>query len=159
MCIVGQMGSEHTAPCRPETLSRLASRDCGVAVTGDASILDTLREWFTKERAGLLTRGLTVQLGDPSDSRGNNPSICLDIDSASRLGQLILWSSGDAELQLADVSQETSWLDIVGSKRGTVHGPAVPHPAAGMTGETVSPCVSRMIQRLWTLSLAWLKPM
>lgn len=59
---------------------------------------------------------------------------------------------------LPTCQQEMSWLNIVGSKRGTVRGPAVLRPAAGMTDETVSPCVSRMIQNLWTLSLAWPKP-
>jgi hypothetical protein len=67
-------------------------------------VFDELRAWVVEQQAPLTSRGLTVKLGaSPEDGRGK-PSLCLDIDSPSRLGQLILWTSGEAELQLADVA-------------------------------------------------------
>ena len=75
-----------------------------IEVNGNTMFFDELRAWFVDQQATLTLRGLTVKLGaSPEDSR-DKPSLCLDIDSPSRLGQLILWSSGEAELQLANMA-------------------------------------------------------
>lgn len=66
--------------------------------------LDELRAWFVDQQSALTLRGLTVKLGVSPEGGRDKPSLCLDIDSPSRLGQLILWVSGEAELQLADVA-------------------------------------------------------
>lgn len=67
------------------------------------ALLGELKAWFDDRQAGLATHGLTVRLGGSPMAGRDKSSLCLDIDSTVRLSQLILWSSGEAELQMAEV--------------------------------------------------------
>jgi hypothetical protein len=68
------------------------------------TILYELERWFEEHREHLASRGLSVSLSRSPDDGRNKSSLCLDIDSDVRLGQLLLWDSGEVELQIADVT-------------------------------------------------------
>jgi hypothetical protein len=66
-------------------------------------LLDELRNWFFIHHAEMRAGGLECRLGEPPDDGRDKSALWIDIDSATRVGQLILWSSGEAELAIAKV--------------------------------------------------------
>jgi hypothetical protein len=72
-------------------------------VTERFAVLDELSQWIETYRASLTERGLLLTSGaSPEDGRDKR-SMWLDIEGPQRLGRLILWDTGEAELELADV--------------------------------------------------------
>jgi hypothetical protein len=75
----------------------------GPEVTECFAVLDELAGWIEAHRDSLAERGLLVASGtSPRDGRCKH-SAWLDLEGAQRLGRLIAWDTGEAELELADV--------------------------------------------------------
>ena len=73
-------------------------------MTEHFAVLDEFAQWIETHRASLTERGLLLASGNsPEDGRPKR-SMWLDVEGAQRLGRLLLWDSGEAELELADAS-------------------------------------------------------
>jgi hypothetical protein len=73
-------------------------------MTDERTVLAQLEQWFEEHQEQLSARGLSASLARSPDDGRNKPSLCLNIDSDARLGQLLLWDGGEAEVQIADVA-------------------------------------------------------
>ncbi|WP_329052726.1 hypothetical protein OG873_25215 [Streptomyces violaceus] len=65
--------------------------------------LDDLRVWHIRLRSELDEARFDVGWQGPVADRPKQ-SACLSIDGPDRLGELIVWSTGEAQLQLGDVA-------------------------------------------------------
>jgi len=65
--------------------------------------LDELCAWYDRLRAELDDSRFEVTWQAPIPSRPKQ-SACLSLDGPDRMGALIVWDSGEAHLQLADVA-------------------------------------------------------
>jgi hypothetical protein len=88
--------------------------------------LDDLRGWYTRLRAELDASRFEVGLQGPEAGRAK-ASACLSIDGPERLGALVVWESGEAQLQLGDVmsgqvTDEALWLADAGQLAAAVRG-------------------------------------
>lgn len=73
-------------------------------MTEHFAVLDELAQWIETHHASLTERGLLLTSGNsPEDGRPKR-SMWLDVEGPQRLGRLLLWDTGEAELELADVS-------------------------------------------------------
>src|SRR5271170_2895133 len=70
-------------------------------MTNEAQIIDDLQIWFAKCKAALLGDGYQVELAKSPPDRGK-PSVSITIASSRRIGQLTVWSTGEAELGMGD---------------------------------------------------------
>jgi hypothetical protein len=71
-----------------------------------ASVIPDLRAWFDAHRASLLGEGYQAEFTEsPSGRDKQSPSVTLT--SAGRIGQLVIWDTGEAELSMADVASGT----------------------------------------------------
>lgn len=67
------------------------------------AVLDVLSGWIEAHQESMTARGLVLAPGaSPLDGRDKR-SVWLDVESAEHLGRLIVWDTGEAELELADV--------------------------------------------------------
>lgn len=74
-------------------------------MTGGTDVLTDLREWFDDRQAGLSDLGFQAEFAEsPPDRVKRSASVM--IASSSRVGQLVLWDSGEAELTLGDVGAD-----------------------------------------------------
>src|SRR5690242_8423211 len=65
--------------------------------------LDELRTWYDRLRAELAGSQFEVAWQAPIPNRPKQ-SACLSLDGPDRMGMLIVWDSGEAQLQLAEVA-------------------------------------------------------
>ena len=66
------------------------------------SIIEELCLWFNEKESSLISVNLNPALvKSPAD--GNTRAVWLDLDSAHRVGRLILWETGAAELSVGEV--------------------------------------------------------
>lgn len=65
--------------------------------------LDDLRTWHVRLRSELDEARFDVGWQGPVAGRPKQ-SACLSIDGPDRLGELIVWSTGEAQLQLGEVA-------------------------------------------------------
>ena len=70
-------------------------------MTGETRMLDELQSWFASRRTALVDSGYQVDFTESPPDR-DKPSASITIASARRIGQLTLWSTGEAELSLGD---------------------------------------------------------
>lgn len=66
--------------------------------------LDEFAQWIETHRASLTERGLRLSAGDSPEDGRTKRSMWLDVEGPQRLGRLLLWDTGEAELELADVT-------------------------------------------------------
>lgn len=65
--------------------------------------LDEFTGWMEAHRDSMTAQGLLLTPGaSPPDGRDKR-SVWLDVEGPEHLGRLIVWDSGEAELELADV--------------------------------------------------------
>lgn len=69
----------------------------------DEDILGQLRLWFSDRKAALVQAGYQADLVESPADREKR-SVSITIDSPRRIGQFVLWSSGEAELSMGDVA-------------------------------------------------------
>jgi len=69
----------------------------------EEDVLDELRSWFIARKTALAQAGYKADLVESPAAREKR-SVSVTIASARRIGQLVLWSSGEAELGMADVA-------------------------------------------------------
>jgi hypothetical protein len=69
----------------------------------EKDVLDELRFWFIGRKDALPRAGYKADLVE-SPAEREIRSVSVTIASARRIGQLVLWSSGEAELGKADVA-------------------------------------------------------
>lgn len=68
------------------------------------AVLDEFAQWIETHRASLTERGLLLTSGSSPEDGRTKRSMWLDMEGAQHLGRLVLWDTGEAELELADVS-------------------------------------------------------
>ena len=66
-------------------------------------VISDLRTWFEDRRAALADLGLNADFKDSPSDRAKR-SAALTIASSRRVGQLVIWDTGEAELSLADAA-------------------------------------------------------
>jgi hypothetical protein len=81
-------------------------RAVGDEITRRASVLTDLRAWFDARHTSLLGDGYQAEFtASPSDRDKQSASVTLT--SAERIGQLVIWDTGEAELSMADAASAT----------------------------------------------------
>lgn len=75
-------------------------------------MLDSLEAWFAQNGQFMADQGLSVELGRSSSSQSSNRSVRVDIDSEDRVGQIILWETGEIEITLGSVGSDDMILDV-----------------------------------------------
>jgi hypothetical protein len=76
----------------------------GAEVTENFAVLDEFAQWIETHRASLTERGLLLASGNSPEDGRTKRSMWLDVEGPQRLGRLALWDTGEAELELAEVS-------------------------------------------------------
>jgi hypothetical protein len=69
-------------------------------------VLDELQEWFTGHKATLADSGYKVEFTESPADR-DKQSASLTITSPRRIGQLVVWDTGEAELSMGGVDSGT----------------------------------------------------
>jgi hypothetical protein len=75
-------------------------------MTSETRVLDELQAWFTSCKAALVDSGYQVELAKSPPNRDKS-SASVTIASARRIGQLTVWSTGEAELSMGDADSGT----------------------------------------------------
>ena len=75
-------------------------------MTRRASVLTDLRAWFDARETSLLGEGYQAEFTESPSGRGKQ-SASVIITSAGRIGQLVIWDTGEAELSMADAAAAT----------------------------------------------------
>jgi len=66
-------------------------------------VFDDLRAWFETHKSSLARRGYVVEFVEsPSDRSKRSASVT--ISSAPRIGRLVIWDTGEAELSFGDAT-------------------------------------------------------
>lgn len=71
-------------------------------MTGGRDVLNDLREWFDDRGAELAELSLRAEFAESPPDRVKR-SASVTIASPSRVGQLVVWDTGEAALTLGDV--------------------------------------------------------
>ena len=72
-------------------------------MTTRGEVLDGLRTWFATHEASLTADGFHMEFSEgPSDRAKLSASVI--ITSAQRIGQLVIWETGEAELSMGDIA-------------------------------------------------------
>jgi hypothetical protein len=69
---------------------------------GGRDVLTNLRAWFDGRSTRFADRGLQAEFTESPTGRAK-PSASVMIASSARIGQLVVWDTGEAELTLGDV--------------------------------------------------------
>jgi hypothetical protein len=71
-----------------------------------SSVLDDLRVWFEVHKNSLARDGYQVEFTDSPPGR-SKLSASVTITSTRRIGRLVIWDTGEAELSMGDVASAT----------------------------------------------------
>jgi hypothetical protein len=74
-------------------------------MTNETDMLTGFREWFDGHREKLVDLGLQAEFTESPPGRAKR-SASLMIASSSRIVQLVMWDTGEAELTLGDVGSD-----------------------------------------------------
>ena len=66
-------------------------------------MLDALRTWFDAHESSLAADGYRVEFAESPPGRGKL-SASVTVASAHRIGRLVIWDTGEAELNMGDVA-------------------------------------------------------
>ena len=66
-------------------------------------MLDALRAWFDAHESSLAADGYRVEFAESPPGRGKL-SASVTVASARRIGRLVIWDTGEAELNMGDVT-------------------------------------------------------
>jgi len=72
-------------------------------MTRKGSLLNDLRVWFDAQEISLIDNGYHAEFANSPSDRGKQ-SASVTITSAQRIGQLVIWDTGEAELSMGDVA-------------------------------------------------------
>lgn len=72
-------------------------------MSDEKGVLRDLSSWLEAHESGLTARGYQVEYTESPEDRPKK-SASLMISTEQRVGQLILWETGEAELGLGDIS-------------------------------------------------------
>ncbi len=75
-------------------------------MTGETEVLNELQAWFAEHKASLADSGYVAELATSPPDRVK-PSATVTIASTRRIGQLTVWSTGEAELSMGDADTGT----------------------------------------------------
>jgi hypothetical protein len=75
-------------------------------MTSETRMLDELQAWFASCKTALVDNGYQVDFTESPADR-DKPSASITIASARRIGQLTVWSTGEAELSMGDADSGT----------------------------------------------------
>lgn len=67
-----------------------------------------METWYEEHRESLRDRGLKVVISPVSDTA--KPARFMDIESGRKFGRLVVWSTGEAEIQIENLSAATTEL-------------------------------------------------
>ena len=74
-------------------------------MTDGRDVLNDLREWFAERSGGLAELGLQAEFAESPPDRVKR-SAWVMIASSSRVGQLVVWDTGEAALTLGDIGSD-----------------------------------------------------
>lgn len=75
-------------------------------MTNETQVLSELRAWFAGHKATLADSGYQIEFAESPPDRGE-PSAAVTVAWARRIGQLTVWSTGEAELSMGDADSGT----------------------------------------------------
>jgi hypothetical protein len=70
-------------------------------MTSETQVLIELRTWFAARKAALADSGYVAEFAESPPGRGKS-SVTITVTAAQRIGQLTVWSTGEAELSMGD---------------------------------------------------------
>jgi hypothetical protein len=71
-------------------------------MTDSADVLGDLRRWFDERKAALAHDGYDAEFRESPPDRSKQ-SVSVIISSSRRIGQLVVWDTGEAALSMGDV--------------------------------------------------------
>jgi hypothetical protein len=75
-------------------------------MTSETDVLNELQAWFASHKTALADSGYQVELAESPPDRVKS-SASITIASVCRIGQLTVWSTGEAELSMGDADSGT----------------------------------------------------
>jgi len=69
-------------------------------------LLNYMESWYRESEESLKARGLKVFISPTSENA--KPSRYIDIESNSKFGRLVVWASGEAEIQIENFNVATT---------------------------------------------------
>lgn len=75
-------------------------------MTSEAQVLSELQAWFASRKTALIDSGYLAEFAESPPNR-EKPSATITIASTRRIGQLTVWSTGEAELSMGDAGSGT----------------------------------------------------
>jgi len=73
-------------------------------------MLKKFEKWLTDKEPGLHQQGFTITLShSPNDI--NKPSLRVDLDSEEYLGRIVMWNTGECQIEIVNIETEETILD------------------------------------------------
>ncbi len=73
-------------------------------------MLKEFEKWLTEKESFLRLQGFTIAVShSPTDI--NKQSLCVDIDSDDYIGRIVMWNTGECQMEVANVETEETLLD------------------------------------------------
>jgi hypothetical protein len=72
-------------------------------MTPGRNVLSDLRAWLDAHKTSLVGDGYHVEFSESPSDRAKQ-SVSVVITSARRIGQLVIWDTGEAELSMGDIA-------------------------------------------------------
>ncbi len=72
-------------------------------------MLKEFEKWLTEKESFLRQQGFTIVSHSPTDI--NKPSICVDMDSADYMGRIVMWNTGECQIEIVNIETEETLLD------------------------------------------------
>ena len=70
-------------------------------VASEMQVLNELQAWFDSHKAALADSGYVAEFAESPRGR-EKPSVTITIAATRRIGQLTVWSTGEAEVSMGD---------------------------------------------------------
>ncbi|RKZ50414.1 MAG: hypothetical protein DRR16_09780 [Candidatus Parabeggiatoa sp. nov. 3] len=73
-------------------------------------MLKEFEKWLTEKESFLRQQGFTIAVShSPTDI--NKPSLCVDLDSDDYMGRIVMWNTGECQIEIVSVETEKTLLD------------------------------------------------
>jgi len=73
-------------------------------------MLKKFEKWLTQKESFLRHQGFTITVShSPTDI--NKPSLCVDMESDDYMGRIVMWNTGECQIEIVSVETEETLLD------------------------------------------------
>jgi len=73
-------------------------------------MLSEFEKWLTEKESFLRLQGFTIAVShSPTDI--NKPSLCVDMDSDDYMGRIVMWNTGECQIEIVSVETEETLMD------------------------------------------------